>query len=220
MTSDWQSGRWLVFDAAGPALVLGILEEGDWRDHICSREGFLESLKPGVEKLLADAGISLDSLNGVIFASGPGSTLGLRLAAMFVRTLLQQPQLQHWDCLTYNNLQLACAAQCRPGGPEYRLAAPWRRDRLHQATYKPGPPTEFTLETVYPDAAAGNQIVELGNRMSAAPAGMEQLPYPADSIPQILRQWPELLTRVDHPELYSAEDPQFAKWSSTRHPQK
>jgi tRNA A37 threonylcarbamoyladenosine modification protein TsaB len=220
MTREWQDGRWLLIDAAGPALVMGILEKGSWLCMETFSGGFLESLKPGVKTLLEKSSLELNSLSGIICSSGPGSTLGLRLAAMFVRTLLQQPGLEHWQCLTYNNLELACADRSKPGGPMCRLAAPWRRDRLHLATFHPGPPAQFKLEAVPAEETTGLPVVELGNRVASLPEEADRISYPAEKIPQILGDWPDLLSQTRQPELYSVETPEFARWTSTRHPQK
>jgi hypothetical protein len=216
----WQTGHWLLIDAAGPGLIIGIIENGDWLSQEEFSDGFLESLKPGVESQLNKANLQLESLQGVICSSGPGSTLGLRLAAMFVRTLLQQPGLQHWQCLTYNNLLLACAGQAEAGGKEIRMGAPWRRDRLHLASVTPGSPVRFALETASPESVPDLPVVELSNRMTSLPESHPRVAFPIERIPQILANWPDLLTAVKHPDLYSAEDPEFVKWSSTRHPQK
>ncbi|NDV62533.1 hypothetical protein G0Q06_08730 [Puniceicoccales bacterium CK1056] len=220
MTSHWQDGRWLLIDAAGPALIVGILEEDKWLCMESFSSGFLEDLKPGVESLLEKSSLDLSSLSGIICSSGPGSTLGLRLAAMFVRTLLQQPDLENWKCLTYNNLELTCASLSKPGGPACRVAAPWRRDRLHLATLLPGPPAQFELESVSVEEATELPVVELGNRLALLPEGANRISYPAEKIPQILKAWPDLLTSTQKPGLYSAETPEFARWTSTRHPQK
>lgn len=220
MSRRWQAGRWLLIDAAGPGLITGIIENGEWLVRGSHSGGFLESLKPGVASLLEKAALELSDLNGVICSTGPGSTLGLRLAAMFVRGLLQQPALRHWQCLTYNNLQLACAGEIRSGSGECRLIAPWRRDRLHKVTFDPGPPPQFALAAVSPDEAKGLPAVALGNRGSSLRGDFPRVDYPADRIPQILGKWPTLLTSTRQPELYSAETTEFAKWTSTRHPQK
>jgi tRNA A37 threonylcarbamoyladenosine modification protein TsaB len=223
MDRDWQRGDWLLLDAAGPELVTGILRDGHWLEYEKHAGGFLESLQPGVRALLEKAGIELSSLSGVVYATGPGSTLGLRLAAMFVRTLMQQPTLDHWRCFNYNNLELACAARLDPSKPgEFMMGAPWRRDRLHRATFLPGPPPSFDLDTIAPEEATSTSlpVVALGHRLATLPKDADQLPYPSDRIPEILSDWPVLLESTTQPDLYSAEDPHFAKWTSTRHQKK
>lgn len=47
----------------------------------------IESLKPMVEKILKEAGISLNDLDGLAFGCGPGSFAGLRIACSFIQGL-------------------------------------------------------------------------------------------------------------------------------------
>lgn len=223
MDKGWQDGDWLLLDAAGPELVLGLLRDGRWLNYETHADGFIESLQKGVEAILAKASINLQSLHGIVFATGPGSTLGLRLAAMFVRTLLQLPELRHWRCLTYNNLELACAAEVdSTQSKPFQIGAPWRKNRLHRATFNPGDSRSFALDTVDLDNSQPTPlpVVVLGNRASTLPADLPSLAYPSDRIPEILADWPVLLKEAAQPDLYSAEDPDFARWTSSRHPQK
>jgi tRNA A37 threonylcarbamoyladenosine modification protein TsaB len=220
MDRNWQVGDWLLVDAAGPVMVTAVLRDGAWLQRETYRDGFIESLKPGVENLLATTGLTTAGLAGVLYACGPGSTLGLRLAAMFLRSLMQHPALAHWKCFSYNNLELACADRIDPSNPAgCRAFAPWRRDRLHEVCFTPGPPPEFTLSSADPAEVIPNSgsMVALGNRSANLPANFQTIPYPLERIPEILDEWPMLVTPMDQPELYSAETPVFAKWSSTRH---
>lgn len=220
MRKAWQHGDWLLVDAAGPAMITGIVRNGDWLHQESHRDGFLESLQPGVQAQLDATRLALPELAGVLYAAGPGSTLGLRLAAMFVRALMQLPALAHWKCLCYNNLELACADQIDPAAPaECRLFAPWRRDRVHEVRFTPGPPPRFSLATADPGEVDPPvpSIVELGHRAANLPEEFTPVPYPADRIPAVLGRWPQLLEPAGQPVLYSAQAPSFAKWSSRRH---
>ncbi|MEX0330938.1 MAG: hypothetical protein AB3N64_05885 [Puniceicoccaceae bacterium] len=210
-------GTWLLIDAAGPESTIGLVSNGEWRAMDQSEGDFLEWHEGAVKALLEECGLVLADLSGVIYASGPGSSLGLRLAAMFIRTLRQVPELAHWQCLQYQNLELALAT----GDPHRReeLVAPWRRDCLHYAQVVDREPMRFRKEALHLDEhqrlpAHG---ILLGRRPANHAQGIEWHPYPSRTIPATLSTFPELLTAVDMPLPYVAEEPEFAKWSPRRH---
>lgn len=219
MPENWAAGHWLLIDAAGPALVTGLLKDGDWLEFRQASDGFLECLQPEVAALLARHQLSLTTLHGCLFASGPGSTLGLRLAALFLRTLLQLPELAHWTCYAYNTLALACAATLDPDHPaRASMLAPWRRDRLHGVTFLPEE-RRFALFATHPDAPVvrGLPMAQLGNRAAISPADRVPRPTPFGRVPHLFAAFPDLLTPVTVPALYQAEETVFARWKPQRH---
>ena len=207
-------------DAAGPALVAGLVREGRWLDFTALQGGLLESLRPSVEALLEAHRLELKALRGALLAVGPGSTIGLRLAAMFLRCLTELPPLRHWTCLQYNNLELACAGSLEESADTpMTVAAPWRRDRLHLATFQPGCPTPFVMASAEPEEVLKKSIrcIDLGNRKKLTDPQENWHPYPFARIPELLARFPVLLRAGNPPVLYSAESPAFAPWSNDRH---
>ena len=219
MPETVQHGTWLLIDAAGPLLVTGLVRNGRWMEMRTSREGFLEHLRADIETLLGKAGLSVSDLDGCLYAAGPGSTLGLRLAAMFLKGLMELPALAHWRCLSYNNLCLACAGFLDPDRPEAcTLLAPWRGDRFHRVDYQPSDGA-FSLSFVDTNTLADLSLrfVALGNRGPRLPREVHSIPYPANRIPEILAAHPDLLVRSETPSLYTAETTEFARWNAERH---
>jgi tRNA A37 threonylcarbamoyladenosine modification protein TsaB len=220
MADSAQGGTWLLVDAAGPAMVAGLVRHSQWLAVRNEPGGFLESLPGNIRAVLAESGLALADLAGAWYACGPGSTLGLRLAAMLLRGLQAMPHLRHWRTFQYNNLALACAGLLDPARPAaIAIAAPWRRDRMHRAVFAPGPPPRFTTDAAPPEAVMNSRIqsVDLGARPAALPDGISRIAYPAGRIPQILNAFPTLLEPVDQPAPYTAADPDFARWSRQRH---
>jgi tRNA A37 threonylcarbamoyladenosine modification protein TsaB len=220
MADSTRLDTWLLLDAAGPRLIAGLVSDGRWLAMHASSDGFLEALPAAIDHMLRETGLQLPQLAGSWYACGPGSTLGLRLAAMLLRGLLAQPALSHWRLRQYNNLALACAGRVDPAAPQpVRLAAPWRRDRLHLADLHPGPPARYKLAATSPEEAAAQGIarVDLGSRPARLAPDIAPIPYPAERIPRILSAYPELLIPVDTPTLYTAAEPEFVRWSPQRH---
>ncbi|MEX0324816.1 MAG: hypothetical protein AB3N33_01875 [Puniceicoccaceae bacterium] len=210
-------GIWLLLDAAGPVSTIGLLSEGEWKGTTQEEGDFLEWHADATRVLLGENSLSLEDLSGAIYASGPGSSLGLRLAAMFIRSLLQVPALAHWQCLQYHNLELALAT----GGASRwnELVAPWRRDCLHIARLEKRTPLGFQKDALRIDEGRPLPAhgILLGRRPANQLQAIEWHPYPARDIPATIFAFPELLTAVDVPLPYVAEEPEFARWSPRRH---
>ncbi|MGC9449860.1 MAG: hypothetical protein ACP5I4_00315 [Oceanipulchritudo sp.] len=215
MADSIGNGNWLLIDAAGPLSVFGLVGKDGWRDCMTRKGDLIENLQPVLEELLARNGTELADLDGCLYATGPGSTLGLRLSAMFLRTLMALPPLEHWKCLQYHNLSLALAGGCRAQAG----VAPWRRDRVHLTSIEPGPPLSFTQGNLSPKEAAERALPGflLGRRPATAGPGIDWQPYPHEHIPERLLQFPELLQKAPGPTPYTAEDPEFARWTPRRH---
>jgi hypothetical protein len=220
MDNPVRNGTWLMLDAAGPVTVIGLVENGGWGPMKCADGEFIESLEPELREVLADGGVQLDQLQGCLYACGPGSTLGLRLAAMFLRGLMELPGLSGWECFQYQNLALS-AASIEDGMLNRRLAAvaPWRRDRLHHTVMEPGQPARFHHDGISPQQAGELKLPGflLGRRPGNAAQGIDWQPYPHERVPEVLSAFPELLEPVKSPTPFSAEEPEFARWSPQRH---
>jgi tRNA A37 threonylcarbamoyladenosine modification protein TsaB len=220
MDSPLLAGRWLLIDAAGPTSVAGLIEQDQWIVMEKTDKGFLEWLEPAIKSVLSKSSSQLPDLSGIIYASGPGSTLGLRLSALFCRTLLGLPELNHWSCWQYQNLELAILAH-RKNENELTesMVAPWRRDRCHCVSVQATGPTQFAHKGIHPDEVAENRIpgVVLGRKPPSASNELDWLPYPLEEIPALLSACPELLTPVTFPTPYTAETPDFVRWNPKRH---
>ena len=223
MAEAFTEGCWLLVDAAGPESMAGILREGELVGLQWTHGDVLEWLPAAVEIVLREAGASTANLAGCIYAQGPGSTLGLRVAALFLRSLMAMPAHAHWKCLTYNNLEVALAGRIgRPDRVASAGAAPWRRDRVHVVRLKDTRrPLAFEHGYCAPDdpvlAEADRWL--LGRRPHGAAAGtiLEWQPYPLESLAGLLTRYPELLSPVEGPGPYTADEPEFARWTPQRH---
>ncbi|MGA1205449.1 MAG: hypothetical protein ACO3ZW_06550 [Opitutales bacterium] len=220
MVDSTDKGNWLLIDAAGPVSVIGIIRNGEWVAFEQNDGEFLEWLRPAIQRVMEAAGCDLPDLRGCIYGSGPGSTLGLRLAAMFLRGLLVLPGQRHWDCLQYNNLELVLAGALVNGAVGLpSLVAPWRRDRLHLARMVDSSPPAFAHEGIDPEDAAAMGIAgtTLGRRPPGSALKVIWHPYPLDRIPELLNRFPSLLSQTTRPTPYVAETPEFVQWNPKRH---
>jgi len=220
MPDRFPEGTWLLLDAAGPHSVAGLVRDGQWQARESHEGEFLEWFQPAIQRLLQKETLALADLAGALYAAGPGSTLGLRLAAMFIRSLMTLPGTAHWTCYQYQNLEVALAVIAESGqGAIPEAVAPWRRDRLHHSQLLGQTPLQFANAHLSPEEAASRTLsgFVLGRRPQNMPQGIDWNPFPIDRIPAILTAYPHLLQATAFPAPYLAEDPEFARWSPQRH---
>jgi len=123
----------LVVDASSTPLQLGIPTANGWAKIVTdpgqAMEGFFRALK----QLFQDRNDSLNAVDQVYYCCGPGSTLGLRLAAAFVKTLIWESQGSRL-LFQYNALDMAASL---PDNTAPFTQAPFRMGRRFVRTGKP-----------------------------------------------------------------------------------
>ena len=78
----------LAVDASSRVIQVGIPENEGWL-HVASVElPALEGLFRATSDILNKVNRQLKEVDGLFFCQGPGSTLGLRISAAFVKTVL------------------------------------------------------------------------------------------------------------------------------------
>ena len=97
----------LVVDASTNYVQVGIPEAEGWQCLARVEEQALEGLFLATEKILQDSKKEISQVSSVYYCEGPGSTLGLRLAAAFVRTIKWSHAHADFEVFTYNALDLA-----------------------------------------------------------------------------------------------------------------
>ena len=95
-----------VVDASGSKIQVGIPGKTSWKSLSISSEQALEGLFKTAEKTLHESNKTLLEVDAVFFCEGPGSTLGLRIAAAFVRTIAWASKASP-SIFKYNALDLA-----------------------------------------------------------------------------------------------------------------
>lgn len=78
----------LVVDVSSSPLQVGIPQTSGWLRIETDPEQAMEGLFRATQKLFQDQPGDLNAIDAVYYCCGPGSTLSLRLAAAFVKTLL------------------------------------------------------------------------------------------------------------------------------------
>lgn len=93
----------LVLDVSSPSVQVGIANTNGWNKFTSNKNQPMDGLFQSINTLE----INLHQVDGVFFCVGPGSTLGLRLALAFIKTLQWERQ-NKLKLYSYNALDLAC----------------------------------------------------------------------------------------------------------------
>ena len=115
----------LVIDASSTTIQMGIPEQNDWlileESNSLAMQGIFETCHQIFDRLNR----SLHEVDAMLYCAGPGSTLGLRIAATFCRTILWNSN-QLVKLFDYNALDLAALLVDQP---ERTIQAPFRAKR-------------------------------------------------------------------------------------------
>ena len=96
----------LVVDVSSSPLQVGIPQTNGWLRTETDPEQAMEGLFRATQKLFQDQPDDLNAIDAVYYCCGPGSTLSLRLAAAFVKTLVWEAK-GRISLFQYNALDLA-----------------------------------------------------------------------------------------------------------------
>jgi len=122
----------LVVDVSSSPLQVGIPTSDGWAKLESSSNQAMEGLFQATLKLFHNRTGQLKAINTIYYCCGPGSTLGLRLAAAFVKTLLWEAK-GRIRLFQYNALDLAT---CMANEPINSVQAPFRMGKRFVRTGK------------------------------------------------------------------------------------
>jgi tRNA threonylcarbamoyladenosine biosynthesis protein TsaB len=191
----------LILDAASSRVQVGLVQAGAKTTWETSDGEAGVGLFRCVEKLA----IKIDDVRAFAFCEGPGSVLGVRTAAMMLRT---------WSVLkprpVYAYGSLAMVAHSL-GDPELTVIADARRDSWHR----------YQIATGLARAAAADLhgklvMPENFRTWSPTPANVSRVPYVlADMLPTVPDA--DLFRATDAPDAFLHEEPSYVTWAPQIH---
>ena len=206
----------LLLDASSSPIHAGIPSEEGWIHLEALDLQALEGLFEATTQVMEKAGRSLREVDAVFFCEGPGSTLGLRLAAALVKTLLWESRGK-LPIYAYNALDLAARI---PESPPEHLQAPfrkgWRFVRAQEGNEPVGSKQILQSEealSLFPDSL---HLPDPRNPDDPATAS-GAIPYDLSGTRGLSDLRP-VSNQVDSPEVYSPKPPSFRKWKPSRTP--
>ncbi len=205
----------LVLDGSARVGVrVGVLQGGRWVGEGVADEGALEATFACAETALRQAGLALADIRSFAVCVGPGSILGIRIAALAARTwaTLEPRPIFVWESLAAVAQAAMAAGRARP----FAVALESRLKRWNTLVVAPagalGAPAELEPGQV---AALGLPIVSTASSAEALFPGANIMPAPWAVLPALFAD-AGLLRPEPKPEaLNPAAD--YATWDGGRH---
>jgi tRNA threonylcarbamoyladenosine biosynthesis protein TsaB len=194
-------GPLLLIDAASARIQVGWLSSSQ----AARWAGSDEESGVGVFQCLEQLALQPADAGAFVFCDGPGSVLGIRTAAMALRSWCV---LSPRPMFAYHSLAVVAEALGRPGAT---IIADARRESWHSIS--PG----SHLHRVPAAELAGELIMPDGFRhWSTLPAGVTRTSYNlAELLPKIAER--DLFRATDAPDAFLHEEPSYATWTPQIH---
>jgi tRNA threonylcarbamoyladenosine biosynthesis protein TsaB len=211
-------GSLLVLDTAGQPVHAGLLRQGSAPVWCRAAHEAGVGLFAALESIVAQTGVNPSEAGGFVFDEGPGSQLGLRTAAMAIRT---------WQVLTphprpvfsYRSLSLAAAALPPEFPRPLTLALDARRDAWHVVRVGAHPAHSPVARVPTAELARSPEPLATlaGFRAwSPPPRPWSEIPFDPAAAFTTAFETP-LLLRVERPEPWHSLPPEYRRWSGERH---
>ncbi len=212
---------WLFLDASGVNPRLGLWQNGRWLAWRESETPALEAMFVEPRALLDKANLSWGQLDGYIYVEGPGSVLGLRVAAMAIRAWQTDDAARPsgkarpvWAC---GSLPLAAALALAGGtSPPFAIFTEARQGHWHLLEVSPTVARQAAFagarevgENELPDGP----LFHLPARKAwhKAPPHARTISTSLRDHPEILAQ-PQLLHPVSTPTPFTGQPHEYKKW--------
>ncbi|MDE0577994.1 MAG: hypothetical protein OSB39_13690 [Opitutales bacterium] len=214
-TADALSGLRLplLVDASSQVQV-GIPDSKDWLSLVREEKPALESLFVAIPKSLEEIDASISAIDAILFCEGPGSTLGLRVAATAVKTILRENEPSP-TLFTYNALDLAAIMSNDFSRP---ILAPFRKGKrlLRSPISNSAIGSIEVLEEPISESLS-KEALHLPSLRSweTLPEGLDVLDYDISRIAGLAGIAP-ILRPAEMPEVFTPLPAEFRKWKPAR----
>jgi tRNA threonylcarbamoyladenosine biosynthesis protein TsaB len=150
---------WLALDTASDRASVAVEIRGrrPLEENISGARRHAAALLPAIERLLGQAGATLDDVSGVALSDGPGSFTGLRVGAALAKALVQARGFELW---TAPSLMVRAAGVARPGALVLAVVNALRGE-VYAAAYRFSPDqiyTELAPSVHRPEALMGRNL--------------------------------------------------------------
>jgi tRNA A37 threonylcarbamoyladenosine modification protein TsaB len=208
----------LWLDTSTQDTSLALIENSEVVSLKVQESNALDYLFETLQVLLDETQNRFSDLQSIYYCSGPGSSLGLRILSMALRT---------WK-VTHPNIQLmagytlpvyAALEALRPNAPEsFTLLAQHRKDTWYSTVHQSGTNLEMNQMSDSEVQSLDGTIFHIRQRKFATqPPESSQLLYPnLKALPNIIGS-ARLFEATDVPTVFPETTPAFKKWTPQRH---
>jgi tRNA threonylcarbamoyladenosine biosynthesis protein TsaB len=215
-------GPCLLLDAGGLATRVGLWEAAHWRAYHENSAPALEDLFAGARAVLTEAQLTLPQISGFLYVEGPGSVLGLRLAAMAIRAWQADAAARApasapqpvWRCGSFT----LAAALALAGGARtpFAICSEARQGFWHILEITNNNPANLsiaTIRTIPGDQLPSGPLFHLPTRKiwQTPPAHARPLPATLREHPEVFAT-PGLFRQVPTATPFDLHPPAYKKW--------
>jgi len=206
----------LLLDASTPNIHAGILSEGTWLALERARGDALALVPSMLADVLKSAGLKVAQLRGLIHCEGPGSLLGLRVAAMSIETWRAVPGMESVPLFVYRSLPtMATILRLRGTAGDFHIATPFRRGSWNVCGATSD--ANAVLDDEELRALLGPLYIIPQRHIDQAPPGAQTLEYDLEELPRAIATNPDLLRAADNAEAFSPRPSEYRLWHGDRH---
>jgi tRNA threonylcarbamoyladenosine biosynthesis protein TsaB len=203
----------LLVDASS-RIQVGIPDSKGWLSLEREESTALESLFVAIPRSLEKVDAPISAVDSILFCEGPGSTLGLRVAAMVVKTIARENKPSP-TLFTYNALDLAAILTSEPSRP---ILAHFRKGKRLLRSSNSGSAIG-SIEVIEEPISESllRQAIHLPSPRSweTLPKGLDALDYDLSHIGG-LSGLTRILRPVEMPEVFTPLPAAFRKWKPAR----
>jgi tRNA threonylcarbamoyladenosine biosynthesis protein TsaB len=203
----------LLVDASSQVQI-GIADTKDWLSLVKEEAPALESLFMAIPRSLGEIEASISAIDAILFCEGPGSTLGLRVAATAVKTILRENEPSP-TLFTYNALDLAAIMSNDFSRP---ILAPFRKGkRLLRSPISGSAIGSIEVLEEPISESLSKEALHLPSLRSRErlPEGLDVIDYDISHIAGLEGIAP-ILRLAEMPEVFTPLPTEFRKWEPAR----
>jgi tRNA threonylcarbamoyladenosine biosynthesis protein TsaB len=207
-------GSLLLIDSASARIQVGLMRSDGREFWAAANEEAGVAVFTGAEAVLKQAEMKVGDVGAFAFCDGPGSVLGIRTAAVALRTWRV---LKSAPCFAYCSLDLVAKFRIHSdNGRDFSVIADARRDTWHRVQVgrdgAVGP-----LQRVVPGQLSGSLFApEHFRHWTQAPAGVVQVSYAVREMLHGVNESP-LFRDASEPDAFLHEEPVYKTWTPQVH---
>lgn len=210
----------LLTDCSAPGVRAGILGEHGWLAYVKLEGETGSKLFKAVKQLLAETNLQLKELQSFVYCEGPGSTLGIRINSMALRTWTSiSPIVQ--TIYTYRSLEAAgmLIALERKDENTFTVLSDLRKNSWNALRFDQETDSDeirVASAEELSDWPETRYFIKQRIHSPGMPPGAELIDYDLEALgpqPHFLAS----LRKVEKPEIFQTTTTEFQKWTPNRH---
>ena len=168
---------------------------------------------------LQKANLHLEEIKGFLYCEGPGSTLGIRLSVMALRTWLTFPVFKNTPIYAYNSFRMGSALlQIEGTSPPFHIFSENRKDfwNVLSVSNKKKLPLLNQITTEQLSKLKGPFFHLPQHKSLLSSHRGQSLQYSLQKLPAIIKL-PGLIRKVETPLPLVGSKTEYVKWNKERH---